>query len=116
MPKAFITSKDAFPPITCHVFDNYDKLDKLAVIRGYHAVECGNDDRIGTVGAVGMQNSNLHSGWVATMGDSTVSVDAQLQLLRDKIKECETRGETVIIGFAQTGNFSVGYSIYIKDK
>jgi hypothetical protein len=112
--KNFLTPKDNFPPVECHVFEDYDRLDALAKKRGYNSVERGNDDQIDYGIGVGAQNSSLHSGWVATMSDSIVNVDSQVRLLKDKIAECLKRKETVIIGFCRTGNFSVGYSIYVK--
>ena len=114
--KNFIKQTDSFPPIKCRVFTNYDHLDALAAKRGYIAVECGNDDKIRTRSAVGLQNSSLHAGWIATMDDSTVKVQNQVELLKDKISECLKQKEAIIIGFCQTGHFSVGYSIYVKKK
>lgn len=114
--KAFIKPNEKFPPIDCHVFEDYDRLDALAAKRGYICPEIAQDDRFANGIACGAQNGALHCGWVATMGDSTISVESQLELLREKIKECERRKETVIIGFCRTGNFSVGYSIYRKQN
>jgi hypothetical protein len=112
--KNFLTSKDTFPPVLCHVFQDYDHLDRLAEKRGYSAVEQSKDDRIATIGYVGLQNSHLHSGWVATVDNSTIKALDQLETLKAKVSECLKRKETVIIGFCQTGHFSVGYSIYVK--
>ena len=114
--KNFLTSKDEFPPVHCRVFEDYDQLDRLAANRGYFPIGPEIDDRIETVGYVGLQNSTLHSGWVATMDDSTIKAEDQLKTLKAKISECLKRNETVIIGFCQTGHFSVGYSIYVKQK
>lgn len=112
--KNFIKPNEEFPPINCHVFDNYDHLDSLAKKRGYFPVEQRNDDSIETIGLVGLQNSNLHSGWVATMDDYSIKALDQLQTLKAKIAECLKRNENIIIGFCRTGHFSVGYSIYRK--
>jgi len=114
--KNFLTSKDTFPPVHCNVFQDYDRLDALAKKRGYHSIERRNDDKIATRSGTGLQNEHLHSGWIATMGDSGTDPKAMTELLKDKIKEAETRGETIIIGFCQTGWFSVGYTLYVKDK
>jgi hypothetical protein len=114
--KNFITSKDIFPPILAHVFEDYNKLDALAEKRGYKAVETSVDDTFQLIGFVGLQNGHLHSGWIALMDDYDVKSDDQIKLLKQKIAECENRGEKVIVGFCRTGHFSVGYSIYRKRK
>jgi hypothetical protein len=114
--KNFIKPNEEFPPINCHVFQDYDRLDALAAKRGYICPEIAQDDRIADRIGSGLQNSTLHSGWVATMGDSHVSVESQLETLKDKIKECLKRNEDIIIGFCQTGHFSIGYSIYRKQN
>lgn len=112
--KNFLTSKDTFPPVQCHVFENADQTDRLAAKRGYFPVERGNDSRIETIGFVGLQNTTLHSGWVCTMDSETVKAEDMLKTLRAKIIECEKQKEAIIIGFYQTGWFSVGYSLYVK--
>jgi hypothetical protein len=112
--KNFIKPNEEFPPINCHVFEDYDHLDSLAEKRGYYPTEQTNDDRFETIGLVGLQNGLLHSGWVATADDCTTKAEDQLKTLKAKIAECLKRKETIIIGFCQTGWFSVGYSIYRK--
>ena len=112
--KNFMKPNEKFPPVLCHVFDDADQTDALAVKRGYYPVEQHNDDQFQTVGFNGFQNSHLHSGWVATMDDSTIKALDQCETLKAKIIECQKRNETVIIGFYRTGHFSVGYSIYVK--
>jgi hypothetical protein len=61
-----------------------------------------------------MQQRPLHSGWIATIGDSTHKPLDQIKLLNKKIEMCKSKGEDVIIGFCITGKFSIGYSIYRK--
>ena len=113
----FLKATDEFPPVKCRVFTNYDQLDALAAKRGYESVECGNDDRIGSGSGVGLQNGSLHSGWIASIGDGErVNVLKQVELLKAKISECLSRKEAIIIGFCQTGHFSVGYSLYVKNQ
>ena len=114
--KNFLKPNEEFPPIKCRVFENYGKLDALAEKRGYKAIECGNDDKIETHGLVGFQNSSLHCGWVATIDDYNVKALEQVELLKAKIKECLNRKEDIIVGFCQTGHFSIGYSIYRRQK
>jgi len=114
--KNFLNVTDSFPPINCRVFENYDRLDALAAKRGYNAVECGNDDRIEYRFGTGLQNTTLHSGWIATMSQSDTDAQKMVELLKEKIAECLKRKEAIIIGFCRTGHFSVGYSIYVKKK
>jgi hypothetical protein len=114
--KNFINSNEEFPPINCRVFENYDHLDALAEKRGYHAVENENQAISWGINAIGLQNNALHAGWIATFDDSNVKAQSQVALLKEKIIECISRNESIIIGFCRTGNFSVGYSIYVKNK
>lgn len=86
-------------PIKQIVFRDYDALDKMALDCGY--ISKGND--------------NAFSGWVPTMGDSTHSTEGALRELNEKIEDAQTKGLSVIVGFCQTGNFSIGYSLYIKE-
>ena len=119
--KTFLKKSD-FPlptndgPINARVHQDYDKLDALAAKRGYQAIEPRGDEDIATPGNVGMQNSNLHCGWIATMGDPGHQVDKMIECLNGKVKQCLERGEEVLVGFCQTGWFSVGYSIYVKEE
>jgi hypothetical protein len=114
--KNFLTPNDSFPPILCKVFSDYDRLDLLAEKRGYSSVEQSNDVRIETIGLVGLQNTSLHSGWVAIVDDYNIKAQDQVETLKAKISKCLELKEKIIIGFCQTGNFSVGYSIYRKRK
>lgn len=117
--KIFLKKSD-FPipidgPIRVKVYQDYDKLDALAAKRDYRAIECRDDEHISAPGNVGAQNGNLHCGWIATMGDSEHQVDKMIECLNDKVKTCLERGEKIIVGFNQTGWFSIGYSIYVKN-
>lgn len=117
--KNFLTPKDNFPPIRVKVFskydkNDYDKLDTLASKRGYFPIELTTDSTINPVCFSGLQNSHLHNGWIATVDDYDIKANSQIETLKLKIKECLNRKEKIIIGFCQTGHFSIGYSIYVK--
>jgi hypothetical protein len=114
--KNFIKPDETFPPINCKVFENYDHLDLLANKRGFFAVERYDDTEIETIGLVGYDNTKLHSGWVATMDDNRIKALDQLKTLKAKISKCLEQNEDIIIGFCQTGLFSIGYSIYRRRK
>ncbi len=113
----FIPQKDfpIGPPIKIKIFQDYDKLDNSAVKVSYVPTESHEDITIDTNGCVGMQNSRLHSGWIATMGDSSHSPEDQIELLNEKVKRCIESNEKVKVGFCQTGHFSIGYTIYKKN-
>lgn len=109
------------PTINVKVFskysdEDYDTLDQLAKDKGYEVIEPTKDTEIETEGAVGMQNSTLHSGWIATISDGVrMQVEDQVKLLNKKIQLCkQDKGEDIIVGFCQTGKFSIGYTIYVK--
>lgn len=114
--RQFLTPKDKFPPITCRVFQDYDKLDAIAEARGYKAVEPEFDEKYEAKVGSGSGNGSLHCGWIATVGDTNISVNAQVDLLKAKIARCVELKENVIIGFCQTGNFSISYSIYVRSR
>lgn len=123
MKKIFVTdvvNLNDKPVINVKVFsryseENYDTLDELAKDKGYFPVELTEDTKIETEGAVGMQNTHLHSGWIATVNDGCrLSIDSQVKLLNKKIVQCKAQDEDIIVGFCQTGKFSVGYTIYVK--
>ena len=101
-------------PIEAKIYQDYDKLDALAAKRGYQATEPMNDEKVSTPSNVGAQNWNLHCGWIATMGDNGHRADKQIECLNDKVKRCQGEGN-ILVGFCQTGWFSVGYSIYVKN-
>jgi len=118
----FITDEVKTFPINVNVFskyseNNYDTLDNLAEQKGYYPIESESDEKIETSGLIGMQNSKLHCGWIATIGDpNRINCMHQIELLNKKIVECKSKGEEILIGFCQTGKFSVGYTIYVKRK
>lgn len=101
------------------IFTDYDELDALAKAFGYDS-------------PTPEQNTNNSlSGWIATMGDSMHNPirmlrDAMQKLRNVKYKEiCDKAGKIIktesthvdaVMGFCQTGNFSIGYTIYTKDK
>lgn len=108
-------------PINVKVFskygkNDYDKLDNLAEEKGYLPVSPAIDEKVEPQGLIGLGNSNLHCGWIATFDDYDVKAEQQIEHMNRKIKICKTRGENIIIGFCQTGKFSIGYSIYVKDR
>ncbi len=112
----FIKDRIEELPIKSKVFQDYDMLDELAEKQGYFAKEMSNDEDIPLEGLnrVGFSNRHLHSGWIATMGDRYTNPQNQIKALNQKIDLCKSKGEDIIIGFCRTGNFSVGYSIYVK--
>ncbi len=117
--KNFLTKQDIpiKPPIQVRIFRDYNKLDRLANKRGYLQVEPSLDSKPDlNIYPVGLQQSSLHSGWIATWGDNSHNPGKQIELLNEKIQTCIENKENVIIGFCQTGNFSIGYSIYVKIK
>ena len=98
--------------------DNYDKLDNLAKQKGYYAVEPAVDEEVEYKNGTGMGNTHLHCGWIATVDDGIrVQHKQQVQQLNEKMQFCkQQKGEDIIVGFCQTGHFSVGYTIYRKQK
>jgi len=90
--------------ITQKVFTDYDELDALAKAHGYDS-------------PTPEQNVNSQKcGWIATMGDSTHSPQGMLKEAMQKLRDVKAQGEDVVMGFCQTGNFSVGYTIYTKGE
>jgi hypothetical protein len=114
--KQYLSEKDlpVAIPVRVKVFGVCKEADRMALKMGFHAIEPCNDARINPPCNAGFQNFSLHSGWIATMGDRTVSTEAQIGLLNQKIQKVLQR-DRVIVGFYRTGNFSVGYSLYVKD-
>lgn len=111
------------PMISVKVFskyseENYDTLDSLAKSKGYFPVEPAVDEKVESRNGTGVQNTDLHSGWIATVDDGfKVQAKAQVELLNEKIQLCQQQnGEDIIVGFCQTGKFSVGYTIYVKQQ
>lgn len=84
-------------PIPNRVLEDYDDLDNLAKSRGYYATK---DPKL--------------CGWIATMSDSCHNSEKMLEEANEKLEAAKSMKKDVIIGFAQTGNFSVGYTIYVK--
>ena len=113
-PSAFPISTDE--KIGTHVFSDYDNLDAIASKAGYTTIEPRADEKINSSGLTGLGNDNLHCGWIATMGDSSTSVEDMIELLNQKVALIGERNPDFVVGFAQTGHFSVGYSIYEKQK
>ena len=116
--KNFLTKQDVpiKTPIQVKVFQDYDKLDIQANKKGYTAIEPDIDQKVYTEGSVGLQQANLHCGWIAIISDSRHKAEDQISLLNKKIGQCIELEEKIIIGFCQTGHFSIGYSIYVKIK
>jgi hypothetical protein len=103
--------------ISVKVWQDYDALDQLMARMGYESIEPFQDERIDGNGLrVGMQNRSLHSGWIATMGDSYHVVGDMIRLLNRKVRRVKDRGVGLLVGFCQTGHFSVGYTIYVKGE
>jgi len=117
----FISDKVESFPINVKVFskyseENYDTLDNLAEEQGYFATNPASDEKVDFNGLVGLQNFKLHCGWIATIDDYNVKSMEQVRLLNTKIGICKSKGEQIIIGFCQTGKFSIGYTIYVKQN
>ena len=101
--------------IDVRVWEDYNALDHLAAKMGYRFIEPHNDEWFDEDGLrVGMQNWSLHSGWIATIGDSGHVAQDMITLLNRKVQRIKERGVGLLVGFCQTGNFSVGYTIYVK--
>ena len=92
-PGPFSTEK-----ITARIWQDYDALDAHAIAHGFNPIE--GDSRL--------------TGWIPTMGDETHSTEGSINELNSKLADARAEGKTVILGFCQTGNFSVGYTIYVK--
>jgi hypothetical protein len=101
--------------INVRVWQDYDALDTMAYVKGFKSIEPSEDELFDKNGLmVGMQNGYLHSGWIATMGDSCHVVEDMIIPLNRKVQKIKERGVGLLVGFCQTGHFSVGYSIYVK--
>ncbi len=85
-------------PIKLKVHQDYDSLDALAKKNGYETK--GNDPS--------------YCGWVATMGDDYHNPSEMVKEMNDKLEAAKAQGLNAVIGLNQTGNFSVGYTIYTK--
>jgi hypothetical protein len=87
-------------PVNVKVWQNYTALDNYAVKLGYLCPE---------------NTPTSLTGWIATMGDSCYDPQRMLEEANDKLETAQHLHKGAIIGLCQTGNFSVGYTIYIKD-
>lgn len=93
-------------PIKETVFQDYDTLDKAMINAGYQTPEMASNR---------LKNPQLKdelSGWIATMGDQYTSPEKQIQDLNKKLEKVTQKGLLYNVKFNQTGNFSVGYTIY----
>jgi hypothetical protein len=88
--------------IPCHVkvHRDYDALDAYAKSLGYD--NHGNDKDF--------------CGWIPTMGDELHNPLKMMEEGNDKLECAQRHYEKAVIGLCQTGNFSVGYTIYTKGK
>ena len=103
--------------IDVKAWEDYNALDNLAARMGYRFIEPLNDEWFNEDGLrVGMQNSHLHSGWIATNGDSYHVVEHMITLLNRKVQRIKNTGVGLLVGFCQTGHFSVGYTIYVNGE
>jgi hypothetical protein len=88
--------------ITQKVFTDYDELDALAKANGYQS-------------PTPEQNVNeSRCGWIATMGDESHNPISMLREAMQKLRDAQKKHGDAIMGFCQTGNFSISYTIYIK--
>ena len=93
-------SKEALSiPVKVKVWQNYDALDKYAAKLGY---------------IVPNNNTSL-CGWIATIGDDFHDPVSMIKDANSKLECAKALHKEAIIGLCQTGNFSVGYTIYVKD-
>jgi len=88
--------------IPCHVkvHRDYDALDAYAKKLGY--------DNHG--------NDSTFCGWIATMGSGINDPEYMMNQANDKLENAQRLFDKAVIGLCQTGNFSVGYTIYTKGK
>lgn len=86
--------------ITQKVFTDYDELDALAKAHGY----------------ADKGNSSEYCGWFATMGDEFHNPISMLREAMQKLRYAQKKYGDAIMGFCQTGNFSVSYTIYVRVK
>jgi hypothetical protein len=85
-------------PCTLRVHTDYDGLDKYAKKLGYQ--DHGNDKDF--------------CGWIATMGDESHDPRRMIEEANEKLLLTQKHFDKAVIGLCQTGNFSVGYTIYTK--
>ena len=98
---------------TAHL--DYDKLDRAALSKGYIATDPRSDEKVDTSDLlVGIGNAPLHCGWICTVDDSRHLAQDMVKLLNTKAEIVRNRSIDFIVGFCRTGNFSVGYTLYVK--
>lgn len=99
MKSIYFTNKQVSIPVKLKIHTDYDKLDAMAEKLGFE--NHGNDKD--------------YCGWIATMGDEFHNPKLMLEGANQKLLNAQRNFKEAIIGFCQTGNFSVGYSIYTKN-
>ncbi len=103
--------------IEVKVWQNYDALDLLANEHGYKSIEPIHDEKVEESGLwVGEQNGNLHSGWIGTLWERGHIVQDMITLLNRKVQRIKDTGAGLLVGFCQTGEDSVSYTIYVKGE
>ena len=114
---SFLTIKD-FPlnpdgKIDAHVFSDSDVSDAVALKAGFEFDKSYSIIDTQSL-SVGFDNSSLNFGWIATMSDGrNHNIQDMITLLNWKVEEI-SQTKNLIVGFYQTGHFSVGYTIYTK--
>jgi len=83
------------------VWLDYDLLDSFAKKFGYRTPE--------------PDNNPDYCGWVATLGDKYHNPTEMLREAMQKFNWAKNKHKNAIMGFCQTGHFSVGYTIYVRD-
>jgi len=86
--------------ITQKIFTDYDELDALAKTHGY----------------IDKGNTSEYCGWIATMGDEFHNPISMLREAMQKLRDTQKKHGDAIMGFCQTGNFSIGYTVYTKTQ
>ena len=120
--KTFITEKPQSLPIKVRVHERgeYDLLDAKSEKKGYKSIEPTQDTKLDSSQvdglAIGMQNQNLHCGWICTFDDRMHKAMDMLELLKKKMDICKQNGEDFIVGFCVSGSFAVGYTLYTKGE
>lgn len=96
----YISNKPLTIPVKQKVWQDYDALDNYAVLHGYLCPE---------------NTPTSLCGWIATMGDSCHNPETMLKEANEKLVNAQRIHKDAVIGLCQTGNFSVGFTIYIRD-
>lgn len=87
-------------PVKVKVWRDYNALDKYVEKLGY---------------TVKHNTPTSLCGWIATMGDSCHDPQRMINEANEKLETAQQLHKGAIIGLCQTGNFSVGYTIYVRD-